>query len=207
MPGDVHRFRNGLLRNRGVIEFAVAVLPVVIPLDFQAIAHGVIGVVGLIERIAPAPELVHFDQLVALVVIVMGRFVVRILPADFIAVGIVGIGRRVAGEILHLGDMVFSVIPVVYLRAVRVADADLIACRIVGILNYHSVMIGNLGDPVQQIHGDGGLTVPVVHLDQIAGAVIQEGHGLAAVIVDLAHQIDGAVRILGDIAVLVCLLD
>ena len=68
-------------------------------------------------------------------------------------------------------------------------------------------MVGYLGDPVQKIAAETGLSIPIFHLDQLTSAVVEIGCTLGIVIVDCIDQVDRAVAVFGDIAILICLAD
>ena len=68
-------------------------------------------------------------------------------------------------------------------------------------------MIGYLGDPVQQIAAEAGLSIPIFHLDQLAGAIVEIGCTLGIIVVDCIDQVDRAVAVFGNIAIFICLAD
>ena len=68
-------------------------------------------------------------------------------------------------------------------------------------------MVGDFGDPVQQIAAEAGLSVPIFHFDQFASAIVEIGCTLGIVVVDCIDQVDRAVAVFGNIAILICLAD
>ena len=68
-------------------------------------------------------------------------------------------------------------------------------------------MVGYFGDSVQKIAAEACLSVPVFHLDQFASAIVEIGCTLGIVVVDCIDQVDRAVAVFGDIAILICLAD
>ena len=68
-------------------------------------------------------------------------------------------------------------------------------------------MVVDIEQPVQKVVLEGGLTNPVHHPDEIPGAIVEIGGGLSVGVAGLGDQVHRAVLVVGDIPVLVGLLD
>ena len=68
-------------------------------------------------------------------------------------------------------------------------------------------MVGYFGDAVQKVAAEAGLSVPIFHFDQFASAIVEIGCTPGIVVVDCIDQVDRAVAVFGNIAILICLAD
>ncbi len=68
-------------------------------------------------------------------------------------------------------------------------------------------MVVDVEEPVQKVVLEGGLPHPIHHADEVAGAIVEVGCFFPVGVAGLAHQIDRRILVLGDIPVLVGLLD
>ena len=173
----------------------------------EAVALGVPGVGGLEVLLAAQVVLVQLDELVPGVVAVNSSLVVGVFLVDDIPVGVELEPGEAAVQIRQFHHLIFRVIPVIRLGPVGILDGDGVAHIVIDIVDIPVVVVIDIEQAVQKVVLKGGLAHPVHHTDQIAGAVVEIGGGLAVGVAGLAHQIDGAVFILGDIPVLVGFLD
>ena len=173
----------------------------------QTVALGVPGVGGLEVLLAAQVVLVQFDQLVPGVVAVNGGLVVGVLLVDDVAVGVELEPGEPAIQVGQLHHLILGVVPVIRLGPVGVLDGDGVAHVVVNIVDVPVVVVVDVEEPVQKVVLEGGLPHPVHHADEVAGAIVEVGCFFPVGVAGLGDQVHRAVLVLGDIPVLVGLLD
>ena len=141
------------------------------------------------------------------VVAVNGGLVVGVLLVDDVAVGVELEPGEPAIQVGQLHHLVLGVVPIIRLGPVGVLDGDGVAHVVVDIVDVPVVVVVDIEEPVQKVVLEGGLPHPVHHADEVAGAIVEVGGLLAVGIAGLGDQVYRAVLVVGDIPVLVGLLD